>query len=66
MNLKKKIFKLVNNGFFRKTLENVRKHTDIKFVPTEAKRNYTEPDQIIIPINFSQKFIRHRNKKNPK
>ena len=61
----KKINKLMNNAVFGKTVENVRKHSDIKFVTTEKRRNYLISEPNYDTKTFSQNTYLQKNcKKN--
>ena len=55
----------MNNAVSGKTMENVRKHRDIKLAITERRRNYlvSEPNGHITKF-FKRKFIKNRNEKN--
>ena len=60
----KDLFKLMNNSVFRKTMENVRKHRDIKLVTTEEKRIklVSEPNYHTTK-HFSEKLLAIEMKK---
>ena len=49
----KDLFKLMNNSVFGKTMENIRKHRDMKLVKTDKKRSklVSEPNYHTINLN---------------
>ena len=52
----KDFFKLINFAVFAKTMENVRKHRDIKLVTTQRRRNYLKSEPNYDTKNFLQKI----------
>ena len=63
-NFEKDFFKLMNNAVFGKTMENVRKHKDIKLVTTDKRRNQlvSEPNYHAIKC-FSENLVAIQMKK---
>ena len=59
-------FNFMNNGVFGKTMANVRKHREIKFVTTERRRNYlvAEPNYQTTKI-FTEYLLAIEMEKNP-
>ena len=51
----KDFFKLMNNAVFEKTMENVRKHKDIKLYTTDKRRNQLVSESIYHTKNIFQK-----------
>ena len=64
----KDLFKLMNNAVFGKTMENIRKHRDIKLVSTDKKRNtlVSEPNYHIMNYISEDLSIIEMNKTNVK
>ena len=56
-NFEKDFFKLRKNAVFEKTLENVRKHKDIKLFTTERRRNYLVSEQNYHTKKFFTKYL---------
>ena len=55
-NLEKDFFKLKNNAVFGKTMENVRKHRNIKLVTRQRRSNYLVSKPNYHATKFSRKF----------
>ena len=64
-NFEKDFFKLMNNAIFGKTMENLRKHRDIKLVTTEKRRNYlvSEPNYLTTKL-FTENLLAIEMKKS--
>ena len=53
----KDLFKLMNNSVFRKTMENIRKHRDIKLVTTDKKKSKLVSEPNYHTINLISKDL---------
>ena len=53
----------MSNADFEKSMETIRKHSDIKLVTTKTEQTIWYHKQIIILQNFNNKFVGYSNKK---
>ena len=53
----KDLFKLMNNSVFGKTMENIRKHRDIKLVKTDKKRSKLVSEPNYHTINLISEYL---------
>ena len=53
----KDLFKLMNNAVFGKTMENIRKHMDIKLVTRDKKRNKLVSEPNYHTMNYISKDL---------
>ena len=60
----KKISELMNNAFFGKTMNNVRRHRDIKLATTETRYYLVSEPNYHTTKKFSWKVVNYRNKEN--
>ena len=67
-NFEKDLFKLMNNSVFGETMENIRKHRDIKLVTTDKKRSklVSEPNYHTINLIFEDLSITEMKKSKVK
>ena len=54
----------MNNSVFRKTMENVRKHKDIKLVTTDKRRNQLVPEANYHATVIFRRLISNGNEKS--
>ena len=63
-NFQKDFFIFMNNGVLGKTIENVRKHADIKLVTTEKRRNsLASESNYYTPKSFTENLLAIKMKK---